>query len=216
MAFQIFEPDVTLTDYVIVILSALLAMLLYHKNSKDKNFKILSVLFFLSLALASFFGGTVHGFFPNTASFIHITLWKLTLISIGLAALFSWLISGNIIFPKYRKLIFCLASLEFLAYILYILFVNSEFKIAIYNYIPPTIFLLISLVVVYIRRKDKQIGLGVIGILLTFIAAWIQQTQISLHATYFNHNALYHLIQAIALILIFIALKHISKNKVKR
>lgn len=213
MAFQIFEPDVTFTDYGLVILSVLLAVLLYRTNSKNKELKMFSILFFLSLAFASFFGGTAHGFFPDTNAFVHIALWKLTLTSLGLAALFSWVIAGNITFPKYKSVIFYLASLEFLVYVLYIIFINSEFKIAIYNYIPPTIFLLISLIEVYTRQKDKLIGLGIVGILLTFIAAWIQQAQISIHSIYFNYNALYHLIQAGALILIFFAFRFITSHK---
>jgi hypothetical protein len=38
---------------------------------------------------------------------------------------------------------------------------------------------------------------------LTLVAAAVQQARIALHPTYFNHNALYHLLQAIALFLIF-------------
>jgi hypothetical protein len=77
------------------------------------------------------------------------------------------------------------------------------------HYIPAIIFLFIAFGILYFRKKNTLILLGLVGIILTFIAAWIQQSQIALHPIYFNHNALYHLVQAIALLLIFFALKKI-------
>jgi hypothetical protein len=46
---------------------------------------------------------------------------------------------------------------------------------------------------------------GVTGLALTFVAAAVQQLRIAIHPVYFNHNALYHVIQAGALLLIFVA-----------
>ena len=39
---------------------------------------------------------------------------------------------------------------------------------------------------------------------LTLVAAVVQQRKISLHPVYFNHNAFYHAIQAVALVLIYV------------
>ena len=39
----------------------------------------------------------------------------------------------------------------------------------------------------------------IIGVVLTFVAAGVQVGEIALHPQWFNHNALYHLIQVIAL-----------------
>jgi hypothetical protein len=39
---------------------------------------------------------------------------------------------------------------------------------------------------------------------LTLVAAVVQQRRIALHPAYFNHNALYHAIQAIALGMIYL------------
>ena len=41
------------------------------------------------------------------------------------------------------------------------------------------------------------------GIISTFAAAGVQQTGLAMHPIYFNHNALYHLIQGLALFMVF-------------
>jgi len=46
---------------------------------------------------------------------------------------------------------------------------------------------------------------GLAGTMLTLVAAIIQRKEIKLHSRYFNHNAFYHLVQAIALLMIFMA-----------
>jgi hypothetical protein len=38
---------------------------------------------------------------------------------------------------------------------------------------------------------------------LTFVAAGVQQAGVALGSIHFNHNALYHVIQAVALFMIF-------------
>jgi len=37
------------------------------------------------------------------------------------------------------------------------------------------------------------------------LASYLQQRGVGLHPIYFNHNALYHALQAVALLLIFVA-----------
>ena len=54
------------------------------------------------------------------------------------------------------------------------------------------------------------------SIILTFIAAFIQQSELAIHPIYFNHNALYHILQAVALIMIFITLKYLIKNGIHK
>ena len=210
------QPDVALTDFFLALGTLVLGLIILNIKVKSK-IKFTIFLFYISLALSSLIGGIVHGFFPYSGLLVNLILWKATMICLGLVSLFSWLIAGNIILPKYKKLILYLASFEFLLYSVYIIFVNSQFKIAIYNYVPATIFLLVSLGILYFRKKDNPILLGIIGIILTFIAAWIQQAQISLHPIYFNHNALYHFVQAIALLLIFFALRKVTlKGEIKK
>ena len=213
MAFQLLEPDVALTDYGLTLLSLVLAWLIYRTKNTDNRLKIMVTFFYLSLALGSAIGGTVHGFFPLKMSLGHAILWQSTLIVIGITALLLWLIVGELLFPKYRVFITYVVSAEFALYAMYILFLNQEFRIALYNYIPPTILLLVSFIYCQIKSGKKFFLLGISGILLTFIAAFIQQSKIASHPIYFNHNALYHSIQIVALILIFANFKLLLKKR---
>ena len=203
------EIDVTLTDYALAFLSIFLASILYRIKTSNREIKVYSSMLFVSLAFASFFGGTAHGFFPDKNLFSYLLVWKLSLVFIGLSALFLWGIVGNIDFPRYKKKIFYLALVEFIAYIVVIVFVNSSFVVAIINYLIPVIFLLVSFIKLHLNEKNKNLLLGIFGISFTLIAALVQILKIPLHPIYFGYNAFYHLIQAVGLVLIFIALRHV-------
>src|SRR5436309_2203340 len=87
------------------------------------------------------------------------------------------------------------------------LFITQDFRAAVVFYLPATVFLLVVLSVAYARARERRILVAIAGLGLMFIAAGVQQARIALHPTYFNHNALYHLIQAVALWLFFLGLR---------
>jgi len=57
----------------------------------------------------------------------------------------------------------------------------------------------------YRRTRARAVLLGFLGLVLSLVASAIQQSGIALHPVYFNHNALYHVIQVVALFMIFLA-----------
>jgi len=57
----------------------------------------------------------------------------------------------------------------------------------------------------YRRTRAGPLRAGMAGLLLTFIASGAQQAGIDLHPRYFNHNALYHLLQAVAMWLVYVS-----------
>ena len=198
------EPDVALTDYVLAIECAVFACLIYYKGEPGRRLRTWFGLFFGSIGLASFAGGTVHGFFLDQGTIGYAILWPATLITIGLTAFAVWAIGANLLFsPKIARRISAVAALEFVAYCLAVLLVTQEFWIAVGTYLPAVIFLLIVLLLLYRRTRDRDFRIGIMGLALTLLAAVIQQAGISLHPAYFNHNALYHVIQAAALFMIF-------------
>jgi hypothetical protein len=81
------------------------------------------------------------------------------------------------------------------------------------HYLPAAVFLLAVFGSHYARRRDPPHLWGAIALLLTFAAAGVQQAQIGLHPVLFNHNALYHLIQAVALFLLFLAARGIVRRQ---
>jgi hypothetical protein len=95
------------------------------------------------------------------------------------------------------------ALFEFLAYSTYVATTDDHFWVAVANYLPSVIFLGAAFAISYRRLSAPPILIGLLGLGVTVAAAAIQRFGLSLHPTYFNHNATYHLAQAIGLFMIF-------------
>ena len=97
------------------------------------------------------------------------------------------------------------AAIAFAIYIAAVLRVSQSFAVAILHYLPAALFLLIAFIVAFSISHELPLFLGITGVVLTFVAALVQQIKLRLHAKYFDHNAFYHLIQAVALLLLFLS-----------
>ena len=148
-------------------------------------------------------GGTVHGFIHENTLF-HTIFWRSTIVLIGVSALSAWVLGALIMLGnKGRERIRVLALVNFVFYLFYVLFFNQSFAVAVVNYLPSAIFLLIGFGITYKRTLNRLALVALSGLILTFVAAGIQQLEIGIHAQYFDHNALYHVIQAFGLFLVF-------------
>ena len=164
------------------------------------------VIFFGATAAASLAGGTVHGFFPDSR-----VLWRFVLIALGLVSAAAWAVGARLLFSERIAWLVTIAALvEFAVYSLVVVFVTDAFWVAIANYLPSTLFLIVAFFTSYRSGAGTPVAIGLYGLLLTLVAAAVQQARIALHPVYFNHNAVYHLVQAIALFLIFRAALFLS------
>ena len=161
-------------------------------------------MFFGSASVAAPTGGTVHGFFLDVETVGYAILWPATLVAIGVTALSAWAIGAGIQFSAgVARWIAIGAAVEFAGYCIVVLFVAQAFRIAVLNYLPAALFLLSVLAIAYARVREREVLVALGGLVLTFVAAEVQQGGVALHPVYFNHNALYHLIQAVALFMLF-------------
>ncbi len=201
---MIAEPDVTVTDYGLALEAAVFAWLVRRASDPARPLGRWFALFFGATSIASLAGGTVHGFFLDPATTGARVLWPATLIAIGGAALAAWGIGAHIqLSPTSARRVSRAATLEFAAYAAVVVFGAQTFAVAILNYLPPAIFLLVAFVLAWARTGDRAALLGAAGMLLTFVAASVQQARVPLHPLYFTHNAVYHLIQGVALVTVF-------------
>jgi hypothetical protein len=197
------EPDVTLTDYAIALECAVFAMFAWRWPTTDHRLRYWWTVFFASISVGSLIGGTVHGFFldPSPTS---DSLWRATLLSLGVTAASMWMIGARLQSSGATAVwVARLAIVQLALYTAVVLFLYSGFVIAIATYVPATVFLLVVMILIQQRAPHRSVTLGISGLVLTFVAAAVQQMGIAVHPVYFNHNALYHLIQGIALFLIF-------------
>lgn len=201
---MITEPDVALTDYGLAVECALFAHLLCRRHSTRGPLRRWFALFFGATGAAALAGGTVHGFFLNETTVGSAILWPATLLAIGLAALAAWGIGARILFSKpVARWITLGAAAQLVVYGVVVFSVTQEFVAAVLDYLPAAVFLAIAFATAYMRSRERPVLVGLAGLALTFVAAVVQQGGLALHPVYFNHNALYHVIQAVALFMIF-------------
>jgi hypothetical protein len=198
------EPDVALTDYGLAIECALLAMLLYRHGLRGHAMRFWFITLFAALGFGAFLGGTEHGFIEDKTSRLQALVWSATLISIGVAAVAAWAIGARLLFPgRVVRWITSAAVLVFAFHSVIVLWLIRDFWIAIVHYLPASAFLLAAFIIEYRRSFSRYLAAGAAGLGLSFVAAIMQQAGFGLHPKYFNHNALYHLIQAFAFLLLY-------------
>ncbi|MCU1285062.1 MAG: hypothetical protein JWO13_1412 [Acidobacteriales bacterium] len=210
---MIAELDVTLTDYALAVEATILAYSLYRAKEAWPPLQSAFVLFFSSIGAATLVGGTVHGFFPDDLSRGSKLLWPVTLIILGITSVIVWRLGALLVFrPVVVAWVTRVALIEFVLYSLFVLYVRRDFIIAIANYLPAVLFLTLSFGFRFLRRPNSSTLAGIAGLFLTFVASAVQHFKISLHPRYFNHNAFYHLLQGIALLLIFMSARYLVRN----
>jgi uncharacterized membrane protein len=206
------QPDVTLTDFALTVECAIFCALALRWPAANQRLRYWWVVFFASIGLGSFLGGVVHGFFaaPSPAN---ATLWRATLLSLGVTTLATWMAGALIQLREPTATWVGRAAIaQVIVYTAIVLFVNSSFLVAIATYVPATVFLLVVMILTHGREPARPLMYGIIGLILTFVAAGVQQLRIAIHPVYFNHNALYHVIQGIALFLIFLGAGYVTAS----
>lgn len=204
------EPDVTLTDYAIALECLVFCVLGARWSTTDISMRRQWVAFFASVGAGAFFGGTVHGFFPNSESTGHRVFWPSAMLALGCTSAVMWIIGARLrLSDRAVAWVRGFAIAQFALYALIVLAVDQRFVVAIATYLPATVFLMVMLILAYRDERSAGIAHGITGLALTFVAAAVQQLEVGVHRVFFNHNALYHVIQGIALLLLFLSARWI-------
>jgi hypothetical protein len=205
------EPDVTLTDYAIALECAILCVLASGWRTPNVVLRRWWIVLFASIGAGALFGGTVHGFFLDEETLGHRVLWPATLLALGVTSLAMWFVGAMAALREPRATWLRRAAVAaVVVYAAIVIFVDSRFVVAIAMYLPATVFLLVALIMLYARQRTRALAVGIAGLLLTFVAAAVQQLRIAIHPVWFNHNALYHVIQGIALVMIYIGARSLT------
>ena len=200
------EPGVALTDFALAIENALFAFVLSRVAGPNAKLRLWFVVFFSAVALGALLGGIAHGFAPSIWIMDREITWTATMITIGLAGLGAWMTAAHLRGCEQARIGERIVGWGvFAAYVFVVLFVSQDFKYAIVAYLPATLFLLFSFYGWWRRSRQRAALIGAVGVLLTFAAAGVQQSSQSLHPVYMNNNVIYHVIQAIALAMVFVS-----------
>jgi hypothetical protein len=170
------------TDYLLTIVAAVFAARLWRVHR-------LWALAFLFTAAGSFFGGSYHGFVDAVAPLTAVLLWKLTVFSIGLASFFLLAGSGRALMP--------ISIVKLVVYMSWMI-VHNEFVYVIADYGLT----LLIVGIVQLVRRGRSMPWVLASIAVSVVGAVVQQSGFALHPN-FNHNDLYHVIQIVALWLLY-------------
>lgn len=199
---RITEPMTMATDLVLACLGALFAYRLWRDRpqSSRRSARLLAAAM-ASMALGAAAGGISHGLRLTVGETADAILWKVTVYSVGLMAFFfvaSTALSS--LRERARRLLLWLATAQLLGYWWWMLN-HDAFLYVIYDYVPAmSIVLVIQLR--ELRRGRASAAWISAGVVLSFIGAAVQQSGLTLHR-HFNHNDLYHVVQMVAVWLLY-------------
>lgn len=202
---SIHEPATLLTDLLLAAVAAFLAFRLGRANgSAQQWFKIALNLSAVSAAV----GGTFHGFGPNVSPALAATWWKATLLTLHLvSAAMAMSLVYEVAADRRKSVWIGLAALKFVAFAAMTI-TKPDFLVAIADYGSS---MLGWFVAAWVRpfpwRRAMIAGIG-----LSIVAAVIQQLRLA-PFPWFNHNDLYHVVQAVAFVAFYRAARHLTPDQ---
>jgi hypothetical protein len=155
--------------------------------------------FFGSATVASLAGGIVHGFLnvPGRAR-VHRVFWPATLIAVGGTALSLVGAGAWLGLPaRERRRLVGFAAVVFAGYC-GLVFARPRFVYAITCYVPASLFFSIVLARRYRSHRERPALIGIASVVTALGGAVMQRRRIALHRHLFDHNATYHLVQAVS------------------
>lgn len=205
---MIHEPDVALTDYLLCLETGTFAVLLW-RHREPLPARRVAALIFACLAASSLTGGSYHGFFPGkTDTPGGWIVWTTTMLILGVCASLAWAFFALVCGVRSMRTIVPPLVAIFAIYAWVVTRVDHRFLVSAIFSTPPVLCVL-GLMLVRGLRDGHRNGLVAAGaILLMLLAAVLQQLHVGLHPVWFNHNALYHVLEGAALALLYVALKN--------
>ena len=189
------EPATLLTDYLLALLGVALAWRLHHRMPAANLPVRWWVRSLIAMSVSAFVGGSYHGFAPNFDPALVAAWWRLVLIlvcAIGLC------MGGSLIreiVPSDRQRRWNGILLAKFVLSVATLIVYPKFIVAMSDYGLAMAAWAVGAIVC--RRAWSGWMLAAVG--LSFVAGWVQQSRWGIPAP-FNHNDVYHFVQALAVI----------------
>jgi hypothetical protein len=191
----VYEPSTLLTDVLLGALAAGLGWRLHRSPATTRPAVRWWSRTLVLTAVSAFVGGTYHGFAPNFPDALRATWWTVTLFIVSLlAAAMALSLLHEFVAPAGQRRWLVVIAFKLTAFGGAV-FSHPQFVVVIIDY--GLVLVLWAVAALWSRRPWR--GWMLAGFGLSVAAAVIQQ----LHwapATYFNHNDLYHVIQALAVV----------------
>ncbi|SMH33905.1 hypothetical protein [Maritimibacter sp. HL-12] len=190
------DRDTVWTDFFLAALSFGLVIALPAINGVPGLYALL----FAALGLAALLGGIWHGWFSGAQVGLGGAIWLGVLTAIGGANLALWLIAADLLGARGLVLV---GWGQLAVFLLLALLVSRGFLLASGFSLPPVLLLLAAHGWKLVEGGGSVHAFGLAGFATALAGAALQAARIGLPALGLGHNALYHLMQALALTLVF-------------
>ena len=202
-AAAIAEPAVALTDALIAIESTAFAVQLLRGPRVRGVLRAPFIVFFGATAAAAFSGAVLHGMTVGRSDGRRRALWRLSMASIGVAALSSWSLATRLAMPGRHGAAERIATWAHAPYLILVTTHDVPYRVAVIWYLPAAVVLGAVLASRIGNPADgPPARLAIAGLGVTFVAAGVQVRRIGLGPR-FDHNALYHTLQAVGIAVLY-------------
>lgn len=202
---QIHEPATLITDYLLAVLAVVLAVLLRRRSPPVAQARRWMTVALALIGLSAAIGGSYHGFAPNFGEPAAGMWWWFTLLTLLLvSAALAHSLTLELTFGSGQPFVRAVIVLKLVAFAAFA--INKPlFLVAVVDYgITLVAWLAAALTGHRPWKRDMLMAIALSG-----IAAAVQQLQLA-PSRVFNHNDLYHVIQAFALITFYRAGRRLS------
>jgi len=208
----IHEPGVVFTDLGLAILGAWFAWRLASLSGQGPLGRA-GVVLMAGLASAAFWGAIFHAFFPlDTATWPGFIAWIPVSLSIVVAAAALLDLGLRALAPRlHQRARRTTVAVYATAFAAVVLLVDESFTGIVRFYVPALLLFLIAAAARAIRDGGGWTLLA-LGLAFSAGAAVLQQLEVALHPVYFDHNAVYHVVQAGALVLLYLGFRRVAET----
>jgi hypothetical protein len=127
---------------------------------------------------------------------------------VGVAASLTWIFFFLLLgCARGLRVVVVAVTAAFLVYAYVVVRIDHSFRVSAIVSAAPVLAVLVLMLVRAVRDGHRNATLASVAIVLMLAAAVLQQLHVGLHPLWFKHNALYHLLEGIALALLFVALR---------
>jgi hypothetical protein len=190
------EPGTTLTDFLLAACAAVWGARLWadaeRRGARAARWWAAG---FFATAAAATLGGVAHGFPGVLGARAAEAVWLATLHAIGVFAFCALATAATAALrPPARTAAVALAAAALAAYVAWVI-EAPEFDRAIVAYGAAMAVLAIQQAGDRFRRRSRSAPWILAGIAVAAAGSWVQRSGLGLHPRWFDHNAVYHVIE---------------------
>ncbi len=202
--FAIHDPDVVLTDLALALLGAYLGWRLWTAPDRGPMTRT-GVVIMGALASAAFWGAMFHAFFPGGTALrprIH-DLGPGRALDPGRGGRAARARPSSLGARVYRaRARHAIVAAYAAAFAAVALLIDASFATIVRFYAPVVFLFLIVAGRQAVRSRSAGWTLIAVSFAISLLAAGLQQARVSIHE-HFDHNAVYHVLQGVALVLLY-------------